>query len=272
VHVAIRQVAEQAPTEEHRIKRMWELAASYNATLRRWYSSLPDSVQDLQPTAANGDTFEPNVLVLHLIYHSILIKLNSQIAYSSTSISSYMLHERYIRDATDVCRDSAQQIATLAITHSLVLPYTGPFSGWSLWVAARTLFVHAILKHEPVPADLTRLVDIMRTTQPEWESARKYVRLLSNAMSKYESSNHGMPMNSASAPQVVSMLLDMRKTAAVVTAEGGTGGTATPTTLPTPWVFPDIFTDWMEHDQLFELGTFSQPPLSLDSRCYFTRL
>lgn len=163
----------------------WQMKFSeLSAEVVLWKNQLPDSYQAFLETRENSFHRELTVkdTLLFSIYHMTIIRLNSSVGYQNFD-SDYILFSSMARSK---CLESAQSIAEystkipnfFAYTESDPYAICGPYYGFTIWVAARLLFVNAIRSEEDFGAALDQLLLALSRIGLVWRSSAKYKEIL----------------------------------------------------------------------------------------------
>lgn len=164
----------------------WQMQLSeIDTELTKWKESIPlqyRSFLDHQSVAFTHKLTVKDVLFFS-IYHMTIIRLNSSVAYQKFDSNFFLLSST----AKKKCLDSANSIASFSARIPTLLNCSsgstyaicGPFYAFTLWVAARLLFVDALRSGDEFPSELDQLISVLSSIGGLWESASRYSDILS---------------------------------------------------------------------------------------------
>ncbi|KAI5359393.1 hypothetical protein Slin15195_G070200 [Septoria linicola] len=184
--------------------------------LNQWKFSLPSEYGNMSRLFnPNGGNKIVNCIwiMLHITYHTTVIRLHSSAAYPTTR--SPIFTPSF--SASQRCHTAVEDICALCtyVRNNQMLTKLGPPFAFSLWVAARLLLVHgSTIDHHVNPA-IQPLVDTLREMGSYWKVAERYATLLQRVMDEYsESERAPVPAGGVrETPSTVRILADMRRCA-----------------------------------------------------------
>ncbi|WPB04441.1 uncharacterized protein RHO25_009087 [Cercospora beticola] len=184
--------------------------------LNQWKYSLPSEYGNMSRLFnPNGGNKIVNCIwiMLHITYHTTVIRLHSSAAYPTTR--SPIFTPSF--SASQRCHTAVEDICALCtyVRSNQMLTKLGPPFAFSLWVAARLLLVHgSTIDHHVNPA-IHPLVDTLRELGIYWKVAERYATLLQRVMDEYsESESAPVPASGVrETPSTVRILADMRRCA-----------------------------------------------------------
>lgn len=184
--------------------------------LNQWKFSLPSEYGNMSRLFnSNGSNAVVNCIwiMLHITYHTTVIRLHSSAAYPTTR--SPIFTPSF--SASQRCHTAVEDICALCtyVRNNQMLTKLGPPFAFSLWVAARLLLVHgSTIDHQVNPA-IQPLIDTLREMGYYWKVAERYATLLQRVMDEYsESERAPVPASGVrETPSTVRILADMRRCA-----------------------------------------------------------
>ncbi|KAF2211667.1 hypothetical protein CERZMDRAFT_112391 [Cercospora zeae-maydis SCOH1-5] len=187
-----------------------------DSKLNQWKYSLPSEYGNMSRLFnPNGGNKIVNCIwiMLHITYHTTVIRLHSSAAYPTTR--SPIFTPSF--SASQRCHTAVEDICALCtyVRSNQMLTKLGPPFAFSLWVAARLLLVHgSTIDHHVNPA-IHPLVDTLRELGIYWKVAERYATLLQRVMDEYsESESAPVPASGVrETPSTVKILADMRRCA-----------------------------------------------------------
>ncbi|KAF2218858.1 fungal-specific transcription factor domain-containing protein [Elsinoe ampelina] len=186
-----------------------------DGSLNRWKFSLPSEYGNMSRMFATGanKTINTMWIMLHITYHTVIIRLHSSAAYPTTR--SPIFTPSY--SASQRCHNAVEDICALNkfVRSNNLLNTLGPPFAFSLWVAARLLLVHGSTIDHRVNPNIHPLVDTLREMGAYQKVAERYAVLLTRVLDEYhESEQSGGDLNGERVtPSTVKILADMRRTA-----------------------------------------------------------
>ncbi|KAG8624594.1 hypothetical protein KVT40_007661 [Elsinoe batatas] len=186
-----------------------------DGSLNRWKFSLPSEYGNMSRMFAPGanKTINTMWIMLHITYHTVIIRLHSSAAYPTTR--SPIFTPSY--SASQRCHNAVEDICALNkfVRSNNLLNTLGPPFAFSLWVAARLLLVHGSIIDHRVNPNIHPLVDTLREMGAYQKVAERYAVLLTRVLDEYhESEQSGGDLNGERVtPSTVKILADMRRTA-----------------------------------------------------------
>lgn len=165
----------------------WQMHISeLDSELQTWTSTLPDEYKlflDCEESEILKALSIKDVLFFS-IYHMTIIRLNSAVGYLQFHDSCFFM---FSNAAQTKCLSSAEKMVSFSKTlpekfgqqQQSVYSICGPFYSFTIWVAARLLFVNATKYEKDIPADLDTLTAILEDSGNTWESSFKYADILS---------------------------------------------------------------------------------------------
>ncbi|EME82615.1 uncharacterized protein MYCFIDRAFT_203337 [Pseudocercospora fijiensis CIRAD86] len=187
-----------------------------DSKLNQWKFSLPGEYGNMSRLFnPNGGNKIVNCIwiMLHITYHTTVIRLHSSAAYPTTR--SPIFTPSF--SASQRCHTAVEDICALCtyVRGNNMLTKLGPPFAFSLWVAARLLLVHgSTIDHHVNPA-INPLVETLREIGYYWKVAERYATLLQRVMDEYsESERAPVPASGVrETPSTVRILADMRRCA-----------------------------------------------------------
>ncbi|KAI6862717.1 hypothetical protein KC323_g5352 [Hortaea werneckii] len=184
--------------------------------LNNWKFSLPGEYGNMSRLFnSNGGNKIVNCIwiMLHVTYHTAVIRLHSSAAYPTTR--SPIFTPSF--SASQRCHTAVEDICALCnyVRNNNMLTKLGPPFAFSLWVAARLLLVHgSTIDHQVNPA-IHPLVETLREMGVYWKVAERYATLLTRVLEEYaESEQAPVGVNGVrETPSNVRILADMRRNA-----------------------------------------------------------
>ncbi|KXT03048.1 hypothetical protein AC578_671 [Pseudocercospora eumusae] len=187
-----------------------------DSKLNQWKFSLPSEYGNMSRLfSPNGGNKIVNCIwiMLHVTYHTTVIRLHSSAAYPTTRspifTPSFSASQRCHTAVEDICA-----LCTYVRSNNMLTKLGPPFA-FSLWVAARLLLVHgSTIDHHVNPA-INPLVETLREMGYYWKVAERYATLLQRVMDEYsESERAPVPASGVrETPSTVRILADMRRCA-----------------------------------------------------------
>lgn len=187
-----------------------------DSKLNNWKFSLPSEYGNMSRLFnPNGGNKIVNCIwiMLHMTYHTTVIRLHSSAAYPTTRspifTPSFSASQRCHTAVEDICA-----LCTYVRSNSM-LSRLGPPFAFSLWVAARLLLVHGSTIDHHVHTSLIPLVETLRMMGTHWGVAERYATLLQRVMDEYHESERA-PVGAngvRETPSTVRILADMRRCA-----------------------------------------------------------
>ncbi|CAG8982857.1 hypothetical protein HYALB_00006667 [Hymenoscyphus albidus] len=151
-------------------------------------------------------------VMLHATYHTTVIRLHSSAAYptnrSNIFGSSYSAGQR--------CLEAVESIKVLVeyVLQCGMLTKLGPPFAFTLWVAARLLFVHGSTFEHQVNPKIHIFVDTLREMGRYWAVAERYTTILQRVLEEQRDSERSAgPAGERVIPSSVKILADMRRCA-----------------------------------------------------------
>ncbi|KAK3723221.1 hypothetical protein LTR37_001944 [Vermiconidia calcicola] len=187
-----------------------------DSKLSAWKFSLPSEYGNMSRifNASGGNKIVNCIWVmLHVTYHTTVIRLHSSAAYPTTRSPIYTPSF----SASQRCHSAVEDICALCsyVRSNSMLTKLGPPFAFSLWVAARLLLVHgSTIDHQVNPA-IGPLVETLREMGYYWKVAERYATLLQRVLDEYSESERA-PVGAngvRETPSTVRILADMRRCA-----------------------------------------------------------
>ncbi|KAK5999484.1 hypothetical protein QM012_005337 [Aureobasidium pullulans] len=187
-----------------------------DSALNSWKFSLPGEYGNMARLFnPNGSSKIVNCIwiMLHITYHTAVIRLHSSAAYPTTR--SPIFTPSF--SASQRCHTAVEDICSLCtyVRNNNMLTNLGPHFAFSIWVAARLLLVHgSTIDHQVNPA-IYPLVETLRDMGRYWNVAERYATLLQRVLDEYsESERAPTGVNGERVtPSTVKILADMRRCA-----------------------------------------------------------
>ena len=180
-----------------------------DTAINNWRFRLPPDMSNLaQLLQTNGRNLSVGWIMVHVTYHTAIIRLHSSAAYPTTR--SPIFTPSY--SASQQCHAAAENIAALGdfVIKNGFLPRLGPPFAFSVWVAARVLLVHSSTVEHKLEPQVGFFVEILREMGQYWRVAGRYCELLQRVLDEHsDSKRHGDSVT----PSSVKILADMRRTA-----------------------------------------------------------
>ncbi|GAB7329723.1 hypothetical protein MBLNU13_g01453t1 [Cladosporium sp. NU13] len=186
-----------------------------DSKLNAWKFSLPSEHGNSSRLFDANSSSKINCIwiMLHITYHTTVIRLHSSAAYPTTR--SPIFTPSY--SASQRCHSAVEDICTLCnyVRNNDMLTKLGPPFAFSLWVAARLLLVHgSTIDHQVNPA-IHPLVETLREMGYYYDVAQRYAILLARVLEEYHDSERAPPGANGvrETPSTVRILADMRRCA-----------------------------------------------------------
>ena len=147
-------------------------------------------------------------VMLHVTYHTAVIRLHSSAAYPTTR--SPIFTPSY--SASQRCHGAVENITALVefVVNNGLLAKLGPPFAFSLWVAARLLLVHGSTVEHKLSPQVGYFVETLREMGRYWPVAARYCVLLQRVLDEHRESER---QGDGVTPSSVKILSDMRRTA-----------------------------------------------------------
>ncbi|EME46026.1 hypothetical protein DOTSEDRAFT_147895 [Dothistroma septosporum NZE10] len=187
-----------------------------DSRLNAWKFSLPSEYGNMS-RLFNPDGGNKVVnciwIMLHITYHTTVIRLHSSAAYPTTR--SPIFTPSF--SASQRCHTAVEDICALCqyVKNNNMLTKLGPPFAFSLWVAARLLLVHGSTIDRQVNPAIQPLVETLREIGYFWNVAERYATLLQRVLDEYSESERA-PVGAngvRETPSTVRILADMRRCA-----------------------------------------------------------
>ncbi|KAG9739458.1 hypothetical protein KCU75_g16431, partial [Aureobasidium melanogenum] len=187
-----------------------------DSALNSWKFSLPGEYGNMARLFnPNGSSKIVNCIwiMLHITYHTAVIRLHSSAAYPTTR--SPIFTPSF--SASQRCHTAVEDICSLCtyVRNNNMLTNLGPHFAFSIWVAARLLLVHgSTIDHQVNPA-IYPLVETLRDMGRYWNVAERYATLLQRVLDEYNESERAPTGANGEriTPSTVKILADMRRCA-----------------------------------------------------------
>ncbi|SMQ45130.1 unnamed protein product [Zymoseptoria tritici ST99CH_3D7] len=185
-----------------------------DSKLNQWKHGLPAEYGNMSRLFnPNGGNVNCIWIMLHITYHTTVIRLHSSAAYPTTR--SPIFTPSY--SAAQRCQTAVEDICSLCtyVRNNGLLTKLGPPFAFSLWVAARLLLVHGSTIDHAFNVSLLPLVDTLREMGAQWKVAERYATLLQRVIDEFHESERA-PVGAngvRETPSTVRILADMRRCA-----------------------------------------------------------
>ncbi|KAL7422894.1 hypothetical protein Q5752_002191 [Cryptotrichosporon argae] len=199
-------------------------------------------------------------LVIRAIHHATLLKLNAYYAFPALSPGAP------VEPFTSTCLASARAVVALcAAARAATWPTAAsPLFIWACWVAARVLFVHAFLTHKDGPdTDFDAIVVALKEQAPYWSLANQYITLLERAKRKWQRALPSASAETATLPEAIHVLLDLRRTAYSAVGAGHAIAPTPPTVSPPDLAALEHLPAWAIEPLLGDLHNWFDLPAGL---------
>ncbi|KAK4992842.1 hypothetical protein LTR66_006161 [Elasticomyces elasticus] len=184
--------------------------------LNRWKLNLPTEYGNMARLFnPNGNNKTVNCIwvMLHVTYHTTVIRLHSSAAYPTTR--SPIFTPSF--SASQRCQTAVEDICCLCtyVRNNQVLTRLGPPFAFSLWVAARLLLVRGSTVDHRVDPAIYLLVETLQEMGVYWKVAGRYATLLQRVLDEYNESERAPAGANGErvTPSTVRILADMRRCA-----------------------------------------------------------
>ncbi|WPH03263.1 Hypothetical protein R9X50_00614000 [Acrodontium crateriforme] len=200
----------------HDVEQWQSQYRKLDSKLNAWKFSLPSeygNMARLFNPSANNKVVNCIWIMLHMTYHTAVIRLHSSAAYPTTR--SPIFTPSF--SASQRCQTAVEDISALCtyVRNNNMLTKLGPPFAFSVWVAARLILVHGSTIDHHVNPVINSLVDTLHQMGHYWQVAERYATLLSRVLEEYSESERA-PVGAdgvRETPSTVRILADMRRTA-----------------------------------------------------------
>ena len=155
-----------------------------DAGLDRWLSSLPKQIQGAPTRTHNPTAYEPSWVILQAGFILSVLRLNSPAAYPVRETEQFG-HSVTARHRCLAAVDSLRKL-TLECSQTYPLQILGYAYGYTLFVCASLLLVHAAVTEDSVDRTIWFFVSALETLGQRWPVVMHYSEALRSVLLKIE--------------------------------------------------------------------------------------